>query len=180
VTPDGRLSEKETLVAATVPTLAMVNVSRDVVPTGIELGEKALAKLSPFAVTMSVAGAEVAFPISEVTVTGGLTYVSGTLDVTSKESSHVDCAGTLPFVMLTAPPFGTAVTRPRQPGVMLKLIGLANVTPEGRLSVNSTFLARALLELVMVNVRRDVVPTRIVVGEKALAKLSGDVTVSVA
>jgi len=49
---------------------------------------------------------------------------------------------------------------------------LATMTPMGRLSVKETLVAATVLELVIVNVRRDVEPTGIVDGEKALEKLT--------
>jgi len=72
VTPEGRLSVNVTPVALTLFALVMVNVRRDVVPAGIEVGEKALAKVGAVAVTVSVASADVLFPRLEVSVIAGL------------------------------------------------------------------------------------------------------------
>jgi len=118
-------------------------------------------------------------PLVELTVPVVLLLVREVVGVTSTLTAHELLAVIPPPLRLMEVLPAAAVNVP--PQLSLALGTAATCRPGGKLSVTATPLnAVELFGLVMVNVRVEVPPTEVLVGEKALLMLGGATTVTLA
>ena len=177
--PETRVSEKATPVSAKPEFgLAMLNVTVEVPPTAMLVGENALLIVGGLAtISVTVLLVVPVPPFVELIVPVVLSLAPEVVPFTSTLIVHIPLAASVPLARLIELEPATAVTEP--PHTPTTLGAAATCKPATSVSPKAMpFKVVPVFGLLMVNVMVDVPFTPIVVGENALLTVGGATTVT--